>query len=501
MKQIILLFILLLSYTSGFAQPPCSYHQTWVNRPVNNDKQAKVTIQCLRMVKSQRTSFTIDFGDGSAPQTLTTIDTIHSFYHTYASFGQYNLTMSTTATDTISQAVLCSSTFTDSARVRQDPCNFNFEYTYDPVVKNRLHFNITSLPTGKYMSYIWQMGDGTTLNGPSVSYTYSNDDSLTFILGTHNGECGMSAPTDILTYKRINGLVHFDSTYLYNSTRIKIWLAKHNATNNSYDIIDSTEINPGSLPYNKPYEFRHIPAGDYLVKAGLIKGINEAAGSVPTYHPSQLYWNNAQLLNFNGMPMQADINMQPGINSGGNGFISGRILETNSTAVGSIGVLLLDKNGDPAGAAVTDASGRYSMTDIADGSYTIHADAPGYTTTVSSVEISSSQPAHNGISFELSPVAQTIMPKPTNITDIESEAKGYNIHPNPAKDIVYISWHEQSNNAATISITDINSKVIYSKKALMNNEISIDLRSVTAGLYYLNIATEAGTTTQKLVIE
>ncbi|HYJ63762.1 MAG TPA: T9SS type A sorting domain-containing protein, partial [Parafilimonas sp.] len=81
--------------------------------------------------------------------------------------------------------------------------------------------------------------------------------------------------------------------------------------------------------------------------------------------------------------------------------------------------------------------------------------------------------------------------------------KRWNLYPNPAKNVAAL--HALNNyNKATISISDLRGRIIYStviNNITVNQQISIPIQQLSKGVYVIKIVTEQGTDTQKLVVE
>jgi hypothetical protein len=85
----------------------------------------------------------------------------------------------------------------------------------------------------------------------------------------------------------------------------------------------------------------------------------------------------------------------------------------------------------------------------------------------------------------------------TFINKTDNNNESINIYPNPANDKISIDLG--SMNTAQISISDISGKTVF-EKALSSNNNSIDISMLHQGIYFVNITTEHGIITKKLVI-
>ncbi|MBZ0098867.1 MAG: T9SS type A sorting domain-containing protein, partial [Taibaiella sp.] len=68
-------------------------------------------------------------------------------------------------------------------------------------------------------------------------------------------------------------------------------------------------------------------------------------------------------------------------------------------------------------------------------------------------------------------------------------------------DILNITWNQPSADIAAVSITDISGKVVHSSEMKMDTNAAINLSSIQPGFYFLNVKTDLGSHTQKLLIQ
>lgn len=97
----------------------------------------------------------------------------------------------------------------------------------------------------------------------------------------------------------------------------------------------------------------------------------------------------------------------------------------------------------------------------------------------------------------------------TSATEIVASMKdvlagaAFELAPNPAKGQVALSWTKPLSQALTISLTDLAGRVISTSlhPAGSGQSVVLPLNSVAKGLYLINIATEGGQITRRLVVE
>ena len=84
------------------------------------------------------------------------------------------------------------------------------------------------------------------------------------------------------------------------------------------------------------------------------------------------------------------------------------------------------------------------------------------------------------------------------------EGSPVNVFPNPAKDRVNLSFSSHESTKLDVSVNDISGKQIVLKSFDVNegnNLLSLDVQSISAGIYILNLSTDKGNLKYKLIIK
>ncbi len=86
-----------------------------------------------------------------------------------------------------------------------------------------------------------------------------------------------------------------------------------------------------------------------------------------------------------------------------------------------------------------------------------------------------------------------------NVASVGSnEIEGFSIHPNPAKNIIYVNT--LNNNAKNVEMFSIIGKRVYANTTVDNN-FSVDVSKFNAGLYILKVSEGNNTSVQKVIIK
>lgn len=254
-----------------------------------------------------------------------------------------------------------------------------------------------------------------------------------------------------------------------------------------------------------------LPDGPYLLKAALLPGSPLYADYLPTYYKSSLLWSGATPLQPLSIPNWAGncgvphfwLNLIPGQNPGGPGFIGGLISEganfagNNDTEKlgggapfpgASVVLTLLD--GTPVAVAVTDVNGQYSFENLAWGTYIITLDIPGLTPVSATVTIGPGQPSLTNVNFK---VDENSVALPTQNIVAEKLVK---IFPNPTHDLLTVEIPA----AAELTLTNMQGQTIL-RTHENGPQARLSLSELPGGIYFLNVRMASGLQILKVVKE
>ncbi len=356
------------------------------------------------------------------------------------------------------------------------------------------------------VSYSWLPVAG--LSCPSCSTTIARPLATTVYTVTGTAANGCSAKAKVtLNGNRISGYISYTGA---SSDVFKVWLIRFNPADSTLTGVDSTLtcMNSGT-PY---YEFTGKPASNYCVKAKLLGTVPGTSGYIPTYSLSTPYWYAAANAAHTNATDTLHINMIYGTVPAGPGFIGGTI--SSGAGKGTIGdvpaegmiVYLKDASSNNILTyTYTDAAGNYSFSNIAAGNYIIYPEEFLYTTTTSSaIAVGDGTDSAKGVNFRQFITSRQI--KPLTVTGIAPVAQlsgNIDIYPNPTSGIINIRWAEQTPTNATLSVTDVVGRTVYTGALNMDKtgETQLDLGSAKAGIYLVNLRAVGMSYTWRIVVE
>lgn len=257
-------------------------------------------------------------------------------------------------------------------------------------------------------------------------------------------------------------------------------------------------------------QLQDVPPGQYLVKAALQTGSNGYDDYLPTYYDGELLWSAATPVtvhaissNYSAIP-NIQINLVPGQNPGGPGFIGGLVSQgANLTGSGdhaeSLGegdpfpganVVLTLPDGTPVAATVTDANGAYSFNNLAWGTYTLTLDIPGLTPVSIAVTIGPGQQSVTNANFK---VDENSISLPVKETEPEISVR---VFPNPARDFLTV---EIPAPAELILANTQGQTVLHTQES--DRQARLSLNNLPAGMYFLTVRMASGSQILKVMIE
>ena len=309
----------------------------------------------------------------------------------------------------------------------------------------------------------------------------------------------LTTTTDVITVTSLNGIsgnVVFPAAF---GGMVKVWLITYNSSTLDLEAADSLTLYcSGSSVF---YEFTGLSTDSFRVKAATNDSGTITTGYIPTYHTSSYYWHDANVIyHVSGTSdINKDIDMLSGTTTSGPGFIAGNVTTgANKGTSGSVPVtrlhmVALNTSTTPASIAemtYTDASGNYSFTSLPYGTYTVFPDSVNYITTpYNGITLSASVSSANA-TFVQHTLSKTITPILAGVKPVNPTVSSVWAFPNPTNGKLNIQWNEKTSEKATISISDVTGRVVYTSFVNMNEgngATVIDLSTLTNSTYMISI--------------
>ncbi len=450
----------------------------------NPDTLNPLVINFMDLSTGNPTSWAWSFGDGTA-------SSMQNPTHTYASNGSYSVSL-------VISSALCTDSISFTIYVGNNipSCMAAFYYVPDSNVTNSVDF--FDISTGSPTSWAWDFGDGSTATTQNPSHNYATQ-------GNYNVTLSISAPnsgtmcTDVITQ-----MIYVGSTINTYSLSGTVY-ANNNAIIGGvaglFDVSNNTIVGASLIDSTGSYYFQYVPAGTYII--GAAADSNLLSGYANTYYGDVVFWSTATQVTVSGNQTGLDINLVAVPVTPGSGSISGTVGAGSKSSVENLSIILTDDNNsnEVVSITITDASGSYTFSNIADGTYKIWVEIPGKTATPITVTIEAGNTISSGNDFIIT--GNTIVPKPTSISNIDMESI-LSIYPNPVLDILNVEIQVENNTRCSFEIYSVSGHLIHTQYANLNtgsNLIRLNTNELAQGTYIIKIENSSNHTMQRLFVK
>jgi hypothetical protein len=246
-----------------------------------------------------------------------------------------------------------------------------------------------------------------------------------------------------------------------------------------------------------------VAPGAYLIKAALRPNNPNFNNYMPTYLGSSLTWSSAATV-FVGTGLSTNIlniNLIPGINPGGPGFVGGFVSQganrTTGVALKDHSVLITNTQGVAVAHALTNVDGRFEWPSLAFGSYYVWVEVPGKPSVQALVTLNANTPIVDSLQFEVGSAGITLFANQNNtIADLK-------LFPNPVQNQFQISFDCTGMRSANYQIINSTGQVVDSKTLNLNNgcanSFEVDVNTLAKGLYFVKLNADDKTGSLKFI--
>ncbi len=281
-----------------------------------------------------------------------------------------------------------------------------------------------------------------------------------------------------------------------------LYLITHDSVAGTLTAIDTTySVSTGY------FGFTGLADGNYYLKAAPLPSDPDFATKMPTYYVLGLEvtrWQDASPINVTSTAhARKDFDFVQGNNPGGPGFIGGLISQgAGKTGPGdpleNVSILIYDMQDNPITHTLTDANGEYNFPNLAYGTYKVHVEVIGKTSTDQIVTISAGEPMVTEIDFE---VNSKTVDLPTALEEV-TFGKILNLYPNPTSGDLYVEMNLAVPTDISIVIIDPlgrNLKAENHRFGSGNQEFQMDFDDISTGIYFIRLTAEGQTLTRRVV--
>lgn len=431
-----------------------------------------------------------DFGDGDT-------SIVQNPVHTYAQNGIYLVLL------TVTDSTGCTSTFVGFVSIgNSGGCHASFTAT--AIGNNRVSFS-TQLWIG--YTYSWDLGDGNTQTDNIFTHTYAAAGTYTVCLVVDDGNgCRDTLCQNISTTPPPPPGLPVIGQVMTNGTPVQdftAWLIVHDSAAGTLTAID-TFVSDSTQGF---FGFA-APPGDYLVKAALNSGDPDYSNYLPTYYGDSLLWSDAIVVNQFMFPF-AIINLVPGSNPGGPGFVGGLISQgANKNGPGDpmegIHVLLMDQNGNPVATTSSNHDGEFGFTNIAYGTYEVIVEVWGRAHDPYTVTLSAANPSIDLLFFEVHST-KIVALGTTSVDDLLADGTSLELFPNPARQSFNLTFNLKRGAEAQVALYDLAGRKVLGETQTLsagNQKLTYQTEGLTEGMYFLHLSIDGQAfRPEKVIIE
>ena len=187
--------------------------------------------------------------------------------------------------------------------------------------------------------------------------------------------------------------------------------------------------------------------------------------------------------------------MRKGHNTGGPGFIGGKVAQganKKGDPISGLEVVLANAStGNPVGYTYSDNTGSYSFKNLPYGTYELFADVLGVMAHPAYITISASDLIYStSIAVDKDSVVTTINTITTAIDNLKQPGvNGYTIYPNPAGEYVNVSFNNKTNDRMVLNIYDMTGQIMASESASGQGmqTMQVSTSSLINGMYIIEL--------------
>jgi PKD repeat protein len=444
-------------------------------------------------VSQYETEYTWEFGDGVTA-------TGQFVSHTYPSPGMYTVFLQTIdamgcAFQTFSQIWLDST--------NQGSCSSYFYYEQSDSLtftfSGVIYLNNGMIYPDSSATYFWDFGDGTTGSGQTITHTFGENPAgsynvcLTATIVMPDGiACTSTYCEPVLPMA--NSFDIFGFVYLQNNLvadQAIVHLMSMDTTWQGVVEVQSATIDSGG--YYHFADVQLLNSRFYFIQAELTQGSAYYGQYLPTYHISSLNWEEAMPI----LPLMnwtADVFMIAGSQmESGNGSITGTVTNLGARSfINGVEVVLMDGDNAPLIYTRSDEQGNFSFSQLAYGTYVIHAEIMGIHTIQAAVTLSEQQPEAS-VEVQVNGGEANVV---FGVTEqYISLGKVGEVYPNPVNDKAKIDITVKEPVMVEISIFGQTGQLMNLEETYLNkgtNTLSLNTGSLPAGIYIVRVLTWQG---------
>lgn len=422
---------------------------------------------------------------------------------TFPGPGTYPVTLTYTAHNG------CTSTITYNAVVSNNTCDTNFSIYYPGL--DYIYPYATDTGTGQN-SYYWTFGDGTSTSGVAPIHYYTTSGTYLVCMTVTTPNCTATNCKEVnITIEPTYSILGYvtKNAQSYNVCDAYVYLIKEDS--GFLTAIDTFDLTADTGACNSHFYFTGLPGGTYYLKAALASTDADYANYLPTYSTQHLNWADADAISFSGNSHggSANVDLIPGTNPGGPGFVGGWVTQGAGLGIGGgadetraagdplpgIQINLLNAAGAPVGYTYSDANGHFSFGNLALGTYKIYAEVFNKTPIDLTFTLTQNNPSVDNVQIEVNS-SNTV-----GVQDLQAMFVDA-LMPNPTNATATLAVTVKQSATATLTIRDLTGRTVSTQQLQLvsgANNIAVNVANQPDGVYFIELAGQSGNRVLKLV--
>ncbi|MBP6977920.1 MAG: PKD domain-containing protein [Bacteroidales bacterium] len=361
-------------------------------------------------------------------------------------------------------------------------------------------------------SYLWDFGDGTTGEGQSVTHSFSEADSVSYIV--------------CLTTTWVMDSILNDSCYAVSCQTVgtgggcedQFTLAGQVIMGNTFADIGQVSLflaNPSgemtllgvqSIDSLGQYYFTQVCEGNYYLLAELMEGSSGYGNYLPTYYIDAVTWTDADMITLGEPANPYDIYLVPaGDYSPGAGEINGMVNVNNGLfkdgmPAAGVEIILMDFSEEAIEYEYSSDLGSFDFPSLGWGTYKVHAEVPGKVTDPAWITLDEQHPQAT-VEFM---ITQTEVYNTLSVDDPDQVTLSVGqVYPNPVTDVATLPVTLTHQAPLSLSIFNQLGQKVWSScdnYAAGNHLIQLNISNLNKGIYILDISNdEMGRIVKKII--
>ena len=374
-------------------------------------------------------------------------------------------------------------------------------WVMDPPSPTITYRNDTLYSSRQYLTHQWYL-DGVAISG-ATDWLYYPTASGTYTVEVSSGVAtctGISTGVQVTVPNTIYGYITTSTSAVLANQ--KVYLIQVDMTDTSLYALDTTLTDSGGY-----YEFETTESSVYVMAW---PDSASYSGEMPTYYDSSLTIFGATNFQVQTGSNQVSFSTIAGTNTGGTGFLGGKIFTCTTCKTGSpvadVRVILVDENDRPVAYTYTDENGYFEFDGLELKKYRFWVDRDGISNlNAPQIELTADNAQMKEIEMELFPDhLELISTGGTGFRPDATTTLAIDVFPNPYRHQLFVRYELAEAAPVQVSLQDLSGRSVltqqYTRLQQGVQTLSVDgAENLEQGVYLLRIQIGERVATQRII--